>query len=259
MARQDKGPLSLAGKLILVPPARPEANPLLNILERAGARTVEFPSLEVAPPADFRSMDKAVGELAAFDWLVFSGSNCVVNFLDRMGAAGRELSGRTRLAAIGTGATGKLRQAGLPPDYIPRQHTAAAVVEGFGEVAGLKFLLIRVAGASRTLPETLQRLGAEVREIAGYRMLVRADREAAEQVFASRPDALALANPSAVRFFLQGLAQAGLQPAAALRNTPIVAVGPATARAARAGGLSPTVTSQGHIADLAASLIAMLA
>ncbi|MEJ2031908.1 MAG: uroporphyrinogen-III synthase [Deltaproteobacteria bacterium] len=257
MVQQNKKS-PLAGRVILVPPARPEANPLLKILEKAGAKPIEFPRLEVAPPADFSPMDEAIRELPFFNWLVFSGSNCVVNFLGRMENADCKIPDEMRLAAIGTGAAGKLRQAGFRPDYIPRQHTAAAVTGGFGKVAGLRFLLIRVAGASRALPEKLQELGADIREIAGYRMLVRADRKTAERVFASRPHAVALPNPSAVRFLLQGLAQAGLQPAEALRDIPVVAVGPATARAARTSGLSPTVTSQGHIADLAATLIALL-
>jgi uroporphyrinogen III methyltransferase/synthase len=259
MGQQDKRPLS--GKLILVPPARPEANPLLKILEQAGAETVEFPHLEVAPPADFRPMDEAIRELAAFDWLVFSGSNCVTNFLDRLDAlpVNRDILEQVRLAAIGTGAAGKLRQAGLRLDYTPQQHTAQAVAKGFGEVAALRFLLIRVAGASRALPEKLQDLGAEIREIEGYRMLVRADRERARRIFGQRPHAVALANPSAIRYLLQGLAQAGLQAVEALQGIPMAAVGPATAKAARASGITPAVTAEGHISDLPASLASLFA
>lgn len=256
-----EGKCALSGKLILVPPARPEANPLRIILEKAGARAVEFPNLEVAPPADFRPMDDAIRELATYDWLVFSGSNCVINFLERIEIlrVERKVLGQVRLAAIGTGAAGKLRHAGLRPDYLPRQHTAGAVAEGLGELTGSKCLLVRVAGASRSLPKKLQELGAEVREIAGYRMLVRGDRETAEQVFALRPQAVALANPSAVRYLLQGLAQAGLPPIEILKNIPVAAVGPATARAAVARGLSPAVVSKGHIADLPASLASLFA
>ena len=35
----------LAGKRILIPPARPEVNPLLLMLKKKGAEAVEFPGL----------------------------------------------------------------------------------------------------------------------------------------------------------------------------------------------------------------------
>jgi len=73
----------LVGKRILVPPARPEINPLFRILEREGAEVLEFPALRVAPPEDYDPMDRAIRQLKSFEWTIFSGSNCVVNFFDR--------------------------------------------------------------------------------------------------------------------------------------------------------------------------------
>ena len=45
------GENGLTGRRILVPPARPEANPLLHILQKHGAEVIEFPKLITAPPA----------------------------------------------------------------------------------------------------------------------------------------------------------------------------------------------------------------
>lgn len=37
----------MVGIRILVPPARPEANPLLRMIERKGAEIVEFPARQI--------------------------------------------------------------------------------------------------------------------------------------------------------------------------------------------------------------------
>jgi len=246
----------LVGKRILVPPARPEANPLFHILEKLGAEAVEFPSLKVAPPADYAPMDKAIRQLQDFDWIIYSGSNCVVNFLKRLEALelDKVALSEPKIAAIGHGAVCVLKKEGVQIQYIPKLHTAEDVIAGLGEVSDSMFLLIRVGGASRSLPERLMDLGAKVTEVTGYRMLVDATVEMAKRAFGQRLDALALANPTAVRFLLEGAEQTGLHLAHSLKEVTIAAVGPATAKAAERQGLTPEIVSRGHIADLAESL-----
>ncbi len=66
---------TLAGRRIMIPPARPEANPLLRSLKRRGAETLEFPALKTAPPADYGLMDRAIQRVKDFDYIIFSGSS----------------------------------------------------------------------------------------------------------------------------------------------------------------------------------------
>ena len=195
----------LTGRRILIPPARPDANPLLHILKRHGAETIEFPSLKPVPPSDFGFMDQAIEQINDYDWIVFSGSNSVVNFLKRFEALSCDISSLDgpRIAAIGHGAVSALKKEGVGVQYVPRVHTAEGVTADLGEVSGSLFLLVRVEGASRNLPQKLRDLGARVIEVAGYRMLVDATEETAGIAFGQRLDALALANPSAVRFLLK--------------------------------------------------------
>ncbi len=246
----------LAGKRILVPPARPEANPLLDILKRQGAQPFEFPALEVAAPPDYSFMDRAVLNLKNFDFIVFSGSNCVVNFFKRLEALklGKEALAASKIVAIGHGAVSALKKEFVDIYYVPKVHTAEGVVEGFGDIAGTALLLVRVEGASRELPERLKQMGAQITEVAGYRILVHATEEMAQKAFGRKLDVLALANPTSVRFFLEGAEEVGLEVTKALREVIIAAVGPATAEAAERHGLTPHIISKGHIADLAKSL-----
>ena len=246
----------LAGKRILVPPARPEASPLLHILTRRGAEAVGFPALEVAAPEDFDPMDRAIQQLKDFDCIIFSGSNCVINFMRRLQGLrlGKAALSQPKIVAIGHGAVSALKKEGIEIDYVPKMHTAEGVTGGLGEISGSVFLLVRVESASPGLPERLRRMGAEVTEVAGYRMLVDATAEMAENAFGHKLDALALANPTSVRFFLKGAEEVGLDLEDTLKEVTIAAVGPATAEAAIRHGLTPHIISKGHIADLAESL-----
>ena len=247
----------LVGKRILVPPARPEANPLLNMLGRYGADVFEFPALRVAEPSGYGPMDRAIRGLKDFDFVIFSGSNCVTNFLQRLKGlqTGKAALSELKVVAVGYGAVSALKRQGVKIDYVPKVHTADGVTESLGEISGSEFLLIRVEGASRGLPERLKLMGANVTEVVGYRMLVDAIEEMAEKAFDLGLDALALANPTSVRFFLKGAKELGLDPAHTLKGVTIAAVGPATADEAMTHGLTPDIVSKGHIADLAESLI----
>jgi uroporphyrinogen III methyltransferase/synthase len=246
----------LANKRILVPPARPEANPLLDILKRQGAEAFEFPALEVAAPPDYSSMDRVVLNLKDFDFIVFSGSNCVINFFKRLEVLklGKAALEAPKIVAIGHGAVSALKKESVDIYYVPKVHTAEGVAGGFWDIAGTALLLVRVEGASRKLPERLRQMGAEITEVAGYRMLVHATEEMAEKAFGRKLDVLALANPTSLRFFLQGAKDVGLDVAKTLKEVIIAAVGPATAEASEKHGLAPHIISKGHIADLAESL-----
>jgi len=246
----------LLNKRLLVPPARPEANPLLQILQRLGAEVVEFPTLHAVRPTSFEALDRALGQCRDYQWLLFSGSNSVLNFLDRLANHGRDASALAgpRIGAIGHGTVSALKKRGIGLDYIAQEHTAAAVVAGMAIEPGNRVLLIREEQAGRGLPASLAARGATVTEVAGYRMDIEAAPETARPVFERQFDLLALANPTAARFLAGALQRLGLDPRQVFKKTTIAAVGQATADQAMQLGLTPTIISKGHIADLGKSI-----
>jgi len=255
--------LPLSGRRILVPPSRPEVNPLLRALALKGAEVVEFPRLVVAEPESWAPLDEAVAGIGLFDWLLFSGSFCVRHFFARMERAGADQATvfARKVAAVGYGALSALKERGVAADIYPRRHVAADVVaalEAAGPLIGQRFLgqrflLVRVAGAPGGLPQLLRERGARVTEVAGYRMLTQA-KEAAGAL-TPPPDIIAFANPAAVRLFARGLSELGLSIDAATRGVAVASVGPATTEAAEKAGFRVEVASAGSQVDLLKDLV----
>src|SRR5439155_5619742 len=79
----------LFGTRVLVTRPAHQAAVLREPLEELGAEVVVQPAIEIGPPADWRPVDAAIANLDHFDWLVFSSSNGVQYFLDRLLASGR--------------------------------------------------------------------------------------------------------------------------------------------------------------------------
>ena len=249
--------MSLTGTRILVPPARPEANPLAELLRAQGAQTLYFPQLQPRYPSTWDSLDGALRQRDSFDWIVFAGSNSVHHWVERAGelGLGDALPAGVRLAAIGDSAARALRTDGRIPDHQPGRHVAGAVAPGLSVTPGNHVLLVRVAGASEALPRALSAMGARVHTADGYHMAIRATSRDVRQLVSRGIDVIALTNPTAVRHLRQGaqLAGADLQQLAA--GTLVAAAGETTARAARSCGLEPEVVGQGQLSTLTTQIV----
>lgn len=244
---------ALKGLRIVVPPSRVAVHhPLAGLLTREGADVVVFPAIVAAPPPDEDALRGTARDLEGFDWAVVSGRLAAENLLSAL--TGSWPSRRPRVVAIGSGAAGVLRGAGLEP-CVPKLHTAGAVAASLGDTAGKRVVLVRGAHASGDLPARLRSGGAEVSEIAAFAVRVDADSAAARDALGLVPAAVALANPTAVRLLV--LAARGLQLGLAgrLRGAVVAAAGPATARTAKEAGISAALVADGHLGSLVALLV----
>ena len=73
----------LWGKTVLVTRSRDQASRLVELLNAAGARCLEVPTIEIAPPADFAPLDAALQHLGRYEWVIFTSANGVRAFMDR--------------------------------------------------------------------------------------------------------------------------------------------------------------------------------
>jgi len=227
------------------------------MLRRQGATALHFPALEPRYPSKWTSLDRALRHSHGVDWIVFSGSNSVHNWVQRAGEIGVDsaVPGGVRIAAIGNGAARALRTDGRVPDYMPDRHVAAAIAEGLPGPHDVRILLVRVEGATEALPRALLAIGAKVTTADGYRMAVRATSRDARDLKTRGIDILALANPTTLRYLQQGAEQAGTGLAQLVPDALVAAVGDATARAARDVGLEPGLVAEGRINGLTEAIV----
>jgi uroporphyrinogen III methyltransferase/synthase len=106
-----------------------------------------------------------------FDWIVFSSSNGVRYFLERLLETGGDMRrlGRVRLAEIGPGTAEKLADFRLRADLIPNEFRAEALAEALVAAEGQSFLLIRASRGREILAERLRAAGREVDQVVTYR------------------------------------------------------------------------------------------
>ena len=140
-------------------------------LDELGAKVLFQPAIEIAPPADWGPVDRAIERLAEFQWIVFSSAHGVEALVDRLLAGGRDLRalGQVRLAAIGPGTAEALGRYHLKADLVPAEFRAESLADAPApSAAGERFLLVRASRGREVLAERLVAAGAVVEQVVAY-------------------------------------------------------------------------------------------
>jgi uroporphyrinogen III methyltransferase/synthase len=238
----------LFGKRILVTRPRDQAAELVHALEAAGAETIEAPMIRIAPPDDFGPLDDACARVGEFDWIVFSSSNGVDAFFDRLLAGPRDLRAvRAKLCGVGPATGERLAKYGLKVDLLPAEYRAEALVQAMtedGHIDGVKVLLPRADIGRTILADDLRRHGADVTDVVAYRTIVaEPEREGEPDIYRmlleKRIDVVTFTSASAVRNFIRVLGAE--QAVDLLRATVVASIGPVTAEAASQSNVQTTI------------------
>jgi uroporphyrinogen-III synthase len=230
----------LAGRTVIVTRPWEEAEELAGPLEALGARVLRAPAIRLTE-ADRRELERAVDEASGgrFAWVAFTSAAGVRAWFD---AASRTGAGtpRARVAAVGAGTAGALRDRGVEPDLVPERFTTEDLGVAFPSGDGL-VLLPRADIATRDLDDVLSTKGWTPVRVDAYRT-VPADELPAGVRTALRDgtvDAVTFTSASTVDGFA-GLTD--LRP-------PAVCIGPVTAGAARAAGFPVPAEADPHTVD----------
>jgi uroporphyrinogen III methyltransferase/synthase len=244
----------LFGKRILITRPDGQSEDFAEALRDLGAEPIELPTIRVAAAQDGAPLKRAIGELGSYDWLVFTSVNGVRSFfaaLDQSGGDARRLA-RAKIAAIGPATARALGQHGLRADCVPEEFrgeaVAAAMLRESGSLAGARVLLARAEVARDALPNLLREGGAKVDIVSCYRT-VEAPRENFEQILerlrARTIDMATFTSPSTVERLLEAL---GAEGRALLAEVTLAAIGPITAKAMEAHGLTAQVVAAQYTA-----------
>lgn len=232
---------ALKGKRIVITRPRAQADSLAAELSARGAQVILFPAIEIVP-ADPGPLDGALSRAANFAWIAFTSANAVSAVLDRAAALRIALPPSVRLAAVGRGTAQALADRGLRAAFVPTEFTGAALGRELPDVSGQRVLLPIARDARDDAAVALERRGAVVSRVVAYETRRAALDAAARRALAQGVDAFTFASPSAVEHGL------GLLGGAIPDGAIVACIGPVTAEAARASGLSVAVEPADHTA-----------
>ncbi len=156
----------LFGRRIVVTRTRDQASELVNLLENYGAECIEYPTIMLEPVDSYAILDKALEEIEACNWILFTSINAVDYFFRRLFQLGkdvRDLKG-PRIGSVGKVTAEALASRGIKADLLPEEFTGDGLAEALIRqgVSGMNILIPRALNAREILPEKLTDAGAEV-------------------------------------------------------------------------------------------------
>ncbi len=222
----------LFGKRIVVTRAREQASELKRLLQESGATVVQFPTIEIAPPESYESLDAAVD--SRFDWLVFTSTNGVSAFFERLFANGKDVRALAgaRVACVGDTTAAALRARGIAPDMVPEKFMSSALIPHFdADQKGVRIAVIRAAEGRDEFIDEMRRRGGDVHLAVAYRTIpVAANADELHDI-----DVVTFTSASTVDNFFAAHGNAG--------GALLASIGPTTSDAIRKHGRQPDIES----------------
>jgi uroporphyrinogen III methyltransferase/synthase len=208
-----------------------------------------MPTIEIQPAVDYGPLDRALAELASYDWLIFTSANGVRFFLERLDASPVDLRAlRAKICAIGPATRAAIEALHLKVDLMGREYVAEGLLEAFSayDLAGRRVLLPRAAVARDLVPVELARRGAHVDVVEAYRTVAPQGTSAqAAKIFSGgrKPDCITFTSSSTVQNFVE------VAGADALAGAKVASIGPVTTATARRLGIAVDVEARVFTVD----------
>jgi uroporphyrinogen III methyltransferase/synthase len=250
----------LFGKRIVITRARSQAHSLARAIEELGGEVIEFPTIEIQPAADPRPLDEAIENLQRYDWLIFTSTNGVEIFLQRMASLNvnvQRLSAR-QVAAIGPETAKRLAAAGVKNCLVPGAYQAEGILEMLHPDAmrGQRVLIPRAAQAREILPVTLRQWGAKVEVVETYRTVIPKTEtgKLQERLQRREIDMITFTSSSTVANFARLFD--GQRLAGILGETPIACIGPITENSVKElGGIAAVAAREFTVPGLVRAIV----
>ncbi len=233
----------LFARKVVVTRAREQASELKRMLDESGAQVLQFPTIEIAPPETFDSLDHVID--SRYDLYVFTSVNGVKNFFDRMLERCRDarIFAGSRIAAVGDTTAAELRARGIAPDIIPEKFQSISLLPLLEQdQSGKKTAVIRAAEGRDELIDELRRRGGHVDLGIAYRTIA-ADYDLDElRAMLDSIDAVTFTSASTVEHFFGKLTPDERRKLN--ESAKFFSIGPTTTEAIRKFGFAPEVESK---------------
>ena len=123
----------LFGKGIVITRPEAQAHEFAALLREEGARVIPFPVIKVVPPEDLHDLDRAIGGLEKYQWLVFTSANGVDFFFSRLRERKRDIRDLKgiRICALGPATRARIERLGIRVDLVPEMFISEGIVAAF--------------------------------------------------------------------------------------------------------------------------------
>ncbi len=250
----------LEGRTIVVTRAAAQAQRFTQLLETAGARVVEAPTIAIGPPESWAPLDAALDAIDTFTWVIFTSVNGVLMVDRRLSARGVPWSAvaARRVAAIGPATADALGEHGVRPHVMPREYRAEGLIERLRPLVGAadRVLLPRAAQTRDVLVVELKRRGVAVTEVAAYatRRVEEGAGRLREALAAGAIDVVTFTSSSTARNFAEAFSDE--ERGAWQGRVTVASIGPITAATAAEYGLATDIMPREYTIPALARAIA---
>jgi uroporphyrinogen III methyltransferase/synthase len=218
----------------------------------------------MAPPTDYKALDDACAEVGTYDWVVLPTLAGTDVFLRRLLAGPgdvRSLHG-VGICAIGQTSADRFAALGIRVDAMPSEYRPEGIAEALAESRRLddrRILIPRAEGVRDVLAAVLRRAGADVTEVAAYRIVKvlpgdKGEPDLYKKLLEQQVDVLVFGNPSTALEFVDIYGAEALVDL--LRTTLVACIGPVTAQALQDRGIRTDIVADDHTsAGLVAAIV----
>lgn len=237
-------------KRVLITRRREDASVFAQALNEIETEAIFFPTIDISPVGDTTTLDRAIIQLHAYDWLVLTSAHVTEIILNRKAALGIEQFPRNlKIAAIGIKTAAGLFAQRIEPDFIPNEYTAESILPGLGELTDRWVLLPMADIAHETLPKAIQRADGIAHVITAYHTLPATTDPEGLAAIQDGLEVIAFTSGSTARNLVFLLQREGLDPFHLPGNPKIACIGPKTAQTARENGFTVDIVADTHTVE----------
>jgi uroporphyrinogen III methyltransferase / synthase len=242
--------LPLLGKTVLVTRPADQAAQMVNLLHQRGAKTIVQPVIQISEPDDWTKVDTAIDQIDRYDWIVFSSTNGVKMFCDRLEqrVGPQPNLANLKVAAIGPATAAALYERHISVDLVPESFRAEVLALALADEAdGHKFLLPRANRGRTILPDFLTQWGADVDQVVVYKSTDLSPETAeiapiSAQLASSQIDWVTVTSSAIARSLARLFGEN-------LKNTRLAAISPLTAETIRELGFTAAAIAKEYTID----------
>jgi len=224
---------SLAGRRIVVTRNLETASRLSSRLTELGAEVLELPLIHVVYEADKQATADIFGEIAQYEWIVFTSAHGVRGFFKLFANVFEDIRslGPMRIAVVGEGTASAVREWHLKVDLQPEEATADALGDALAQEQSLDNLRVLVVTGNRNREDLVKRLNeaqsiVDTLEVYKTHLTDLTNNPAAAVFRQQGADALIFSSSSAVQSFGRQATQ--LKLASGARVPALASFGPQT-------------------------------